>query len=172
MNFALAESVKDKADGIADAVRDISPLSEGVEEFTIKPTRSVKEAMRQVFVNEKYDDGENFDDHWVGESASKWEGDTSNWGSATMKEAYDYVINFDFEEERFGNAEDSKEELRKIQPLIQKAKLGFKKMLGTGVMFGVAPMGAVQCGFTFPALAIVDPHSGKVYMLRMEGSGC
>jgi hypothetical protein len=54
---------------------------------------------------------------------------------------------------------------------IKAAKKAFSLLMDTGVKFGVAPMGAVQCGGTFASLAIIDPE-GTIYLFSKEASGC
>lgn len=157
---------------IADAVKAFSALAEGVQEFKIKPTKNIKEAMKQLALQERDESAEEFDESWTGEDSDAWGADSSAWGSASMKGAYNYIVKFNFMEERFQGFDDPENELRKLQPKLAAARAAFKNLLGTGVMFGIAPMGAIQCGVTFAALAVVDPYTGKVTLISMEGSGC
>ncbi len=152
---------------IQEFVEAVSPLAlSGVEVIKVKPTKSVKEALLAVAWKQKYISEES-EFSWVGHSNDAWGADTMSWGETTMKEAYAYVTELDSNFE----PENEKEKL-KVEANIKKAKAAFKKLLNTGVLFGLAPLGAVQCGVTLAALAIIDPHTGKVYLFAKEGSGC
>lgn len=165
--------VKEASKQIAQAVKDMQPLANsGVQTYKIKPTKNIKEAMKAIAADAQAIDAKEFEDYWVGSSNDAWGADTMSWGSATMKDAFDYVTTL---EDNVADDLDQPENAKKkakVEAQIEKAKAAFKLFLNTGVIFGVAPMGAVQCGVTFAALVIVDPYTGKVYVFSKEGSGC
>ena len=157
---------------IAQAVDIISPLARsGVREYKTKPAKSVKAALLALAFKEKYI-SEVSEFSWVGDSNEAWDADSTNWGETTMKGAYDYVTHEDADYLEYLKEPEQKKELAQWQKSLKQSKAAFKKLVGTGVKFGVAPLGAVQCGVTFAALAIIDPHTGKIYVFAREGSGC
>ena len=173
-SLANADSVPPKAASkrISDFVKVITPLAEsGVDEHKGKPTRSVREALLALSLKTGYNSEES-EFNWVGKSNDAWEADSTNFGEESMKGAYDYVTELDESYEESLNEPGNEKEKAKVLAAIKKAKDSFRLLLNTGVMFGVAPMGAVQCGVTFAALAIIDPHTGKIYLFAKEGSGC
>lgn len=153
---------------IAKAVKAFEPLAgSGVEIYTVKPNQSVKDSLLELSLQKGYSsDAEDFS--WVGKEDSAWEADSTNFGETTMKQAYSYITEldpiFDENDDAQGKAEAVKN--------IARAKKAFPLLMKTGVTFGVAPFGAVQCGVTFAALAIIDPAKGKIYLFAKEGSGC
>lgn len=159
---------KEASKRIEQVVKIISPLAQSqVRGYKVKPDSSVRSALLELAMKEDYlDDAADFT--WVGKSLAAWDADSGNWGEATMKDAYDYITYLDTDSAR----DLSEAEAAKIEGQIQKAKKSFKLLLNTGVRFGVVPMGAVQCGVTFAGLAIIDPHTGKVFVFAKEGSGC
>lgn len=140
---------------IAQAVEGIAYLAEsGVEEYKTTPADNVKQFLKNLALDEDIvDDEQDFDGRWQGFSSDAWEVDSTNWGEVTMKGAYSYIFD-------------------PTDANLTKGKEAFKLFLNTGVQFGVAPLGAVQCGIRFAGLAILDPHTGKVYIFAKEGSGC
>ena len=166
---AATKSAKQASKDIEAAVEAIKALAEsGVDQYKVKPGSSVKEMLLELAIKEDYSTDEN-DFSWVGKSNSAWEGDSTNWGETTMKEAYSYIFS-PIEENEGG--EENVEETAEYKETVKKGKEAFELLLGTGVMFGVAPLGAVQCGFRYAGLAIIDPHTGKIYIFAKEGSGC
>ncbi|MDZ4660615.1 MAG: hypothetical protein SGJ18_03235 [Pseudomonadota bacterium] len=167
-SFAAPSATTD----IAKAVKMFSPLAQsGVEKFKLKPAKSVRDMMLALAFKSKGIENES-DFTWVGTSSEAWDADTSTWGEASMKEAYDYITEIDESYLEVLNEEGNEKEKAKVMSHVKKAKDHFKYLLNTGVKFGVAPMGAVQCGVTFAALAIIDPYTGTVYVFAKEGSGC
>lgn len=154
---------------IAKLVRTIGPLAtSGVSEYRIEPTRNVKEAMKKLALKEgMVDSAQDFEDSWSGDNGDAWGADSAAWGEDNMANAYSYV--FDPLEEESELEQDEQVKMRRAR---EAGKRDWELLLHTGVQFGVVPMGAVQCGVTFAALAIVDPHSGKIYVFSKEGSGC
>lgn len=158
---AFAMSEKQASQNIAEAVKGLKPLAgSGVKVVKVEAGLSVRDTLEAVSVKEGYtSEGEGIS--WVGKKDSAWEADSTNFGETDMKGAYAYI---------FQKEEDGSETAPAAK--VAAGKEAFKLLLGTGVKFGVAPLGAVQCGVTFAALAIIDPNTGKVYLFSKEGSGC
>lgn len=173
LNLNAASALADDASKrIEKAVDIFAPLAQsGVTEHKVKKARTVKEMLYALAIKEGYSESEE-DFSWVGKSGDAWEADSTNFGETTMKAAYDYITQLDDTYEEYLNEEGNEAEKAKVLKQVKAAKDGFKLLLNTGVMFGVAPMGAVQCGVTFAALAIIDPKTGKIYLFAKEGSGC
>lgn len=93
-------------------------------------------------------------------------GDSSAWGIIKMAQAVKWV-----EGSEYLNQDENGEEF-KNSPKSQKAAALVKSLVGTGVVFGAGPFGAVQCGFTYPALLFIDTEAGVIYTFETEGSGC
>jgi hypothetical protein len=163
-------SLEENSRKIKAAVDGMSVLAaSGVEEYKVRPTTDVKAALTEIAMNEgmieKADELEWFTD------GSQWETDSGNWGSSDMSEAYSYIMTRDEREVEDLHRQGMEKELAQYEADLKAAKQAFKGLLNTGVQFGVAPLGAVQCGVRFAALAILDP-AGKVYIFAVEGSGC
>ncbi len=156
------------SENIAKAVKAFRPLAQsGVETVKVKKAKTTKEWLFNLAVKKGYSSDES-DFSWVGNSSDAWAADSTNFGSTTMKDAYSYITQVD-KEYLEGLTETKKQKYLKD---VQAAKDAFKLLLNTGVKFGVAPMGAIQCGVTFAALAIIDPETNTIYLIAREGSGC
>lgn len=167
---AATKSAKQASKDIEAAVEAVKALAEsGVSKYKVKPGNNVKEMLLTLAIKEYEISEEEFEMNWKENSADAWETDSANWAESTMKEAYSYI--FDPPEMNDGE-EVSAEETAKYKAAVKKGKEAFELLLNTGVMFGVAPLGAVQCGVRFAGLAIIDPHTGKIYVFAKEGSGC
>ena len=158
---------------IETAVDAFSPLAKtGVSEFKVKPAASVKAALYALAIKEGYSTDES-DFSWVGDSSDAWEADSTHFGETTMKAAYSYIMSPDSDADvNNENTPEARAAKKKAAADLKAAKEAFKLLIGSGVQFGVVPMGAVQCGVTFAALAIIDPATGKIYVFAKEGSGC
>lgn len=166
--FSTITLANQNSEKIAQAVKMMKGMAlSGVAVHKVKSATSVKEWMYNLAAKEKYIDGPS-DFSWDGNDGSAWGADSASFGSTSMKGAYGYVTTF---EDGYLENLDAKEKAAALSDQ-KKAKDAFKLLLNTGVLFGLAPMGAVQCGVTFAALAIIDPHSGKIYLFSKEGSGC
>lgn len=153
---------------IAAAVKAFEPLAgSGVEKFKIKPVKTIKEAMLALAFKAEYISEES-EFNWIESGGDAWGADSMAFGQTTMKGAYNYIIKVDKE---YVDGMDEKERTKYLAN-VEKAKEAFKLLLNTGVQFGLAPMGAIQCGVTFAALAIIDPNTGIIYVFAKEGSGC
>ncbi|MBI1861300.1 MAG: hypothetical protein HYR96_10325 [Deltaproteobacteria bacterium] len=165
--FGQKVSPKEASKRIARVVNVASRLAEsGVADHKVEPGTNVKAMLYELALQTEYVTSEE-EFSWVGDSNDAWEADSTNWGETTMKGAYHYIVD---EPDQFSDLE--KKEQQKFKKAAKATKKVWRDLLGTGVRFGVAPMGAVQCGVTFAALAIIDPHTGKTYLFAREGSGC
>ena len=177
---AASNAEMDPSESIALAVAGISHLAEsGVEEHSVTPAVLVKGAVPSTYVHDALEElayqvqltpEDSFP--WVGNSPEAWDADSTNWGETNMKRAYSYIMMLDPELERNLQQPGMEKELKKMKAQLKKAHKAFQLFLGTGVQFGVVPLGAVQCGVQFAALAILDPHTGKIWVFSKEGSGC
>jgi hypothetical protein len=160
------------SDKIEEAVNTLNPLAQsGIQVLKVNPTMSVKTALLELAFQTGYISEES-EFSWQGTSPSAWEVDSSNWGEATFKDAYEYITYLDKDYVDYLNDAGNEVEKANVYKAIETAKDTFKTLQETGVLFGVAPMGAVQCGVTFAALTIIDPVTGKIYIVSKEGSGC
>ncbi len=160
VNSAKIEKAVYGMDGMAQS---------GIEEFKIKPTTDVKAALLDLAFSIQYIEKES-EFSWD-ETGDRWGADGMLWGPADMSDAYSYIMTRSEDEIDYLHSEGAEKELAKYEADLKAAKAAFKGLLNTGVKFGVAPLGAVQCGVTFAALAIIDP-AGKIYIFKAEGSGC
>lgn len=168
---ASAMPSKEASARIKRAVDGIKPIAQsGVEVFKVKPG-TVKEMLFAVGVKDGIVESKN-DFNWVGSSDSAWEGDSLNWGTTTMKGAYNYLFKNDNVEDGLKQDDEDGKDTKEYMAKVKAAKEAFKLFLGTGVEFGVTPLGAVQCGFRYAGLAVIDMNSGTVYIFSIEGSGC
>lgn len=163
-------TLEENSKKIEQAVEGMSALAQsGVEEFKIKPTEDVKAALTELALNEGY--VEKAEEMSWYENGDQWGADSMGWGPADMSDAYSYIMTRDERDLDYLREEGNEKLLAQYESDLKAAKLAFKGLLNTGVKFGVAPLGAVQCGVTFAALAIIDP-AGKIYLFKAEGSGC
>jgi hypothetical protein len=93
-------------------------------------------------------------------------GDSGAWGFVKMAEAISWVANAEYL-----NVDENGEEITN-SPKAKKAANLVRSLIGTGVVFGAGPFGAVQCGGTYPALLMIDTKAGVIYTFETEGSGC
>lgn len=171
---AMADHVpaREASKKIGKAVDAISALAQsGVEEFKVKPKSTVKAMLFELALKTGYVSDES-EFSWVGSSADAWEADSTNWGETTMKDAYSYIMDLEEYDRDELDQPGNEKKKEKFESKVRNVKKAFELFMHTGVQFGIAPMGAVQCGVTFAALAIIDPHTGKIYVFKREGSGC
>lgn len=149
---------------IERAIQALQPLARsGISEFQIaRPERSVKKSLLALALQEQLADSE-ADFNWDESGKSAWYPDGNLWAQTDMANAYAYVLMLE-EDEDMTKQEAAREKAA--------ARQAFDLLQNTGVQFGVAPLGAVQCGVRFAGLAIVNPHNGKIYIFAREGSGC
>ena len=164
--FANADHVtpKQASARIKSVVEAFEPFAwSGVNHYKVKAGLSVRETLEAIAKKE----GREFE--WATEDHSAWEADSTLWGWANMREARNYLTTV---EDAFWEAADEKGNRKKLEAQFEKAKGSFSKLEHTGVTFGIAPMGAVQCGVQFAAVVVIDPHTGNAWVIAMEGSGC
>lgn len=162
--FAAEPTPSQRISQAVDAIAPLALTGVAVHKISASKARTVKSALRELAIKADIYETEN-EWNWVGSDSSIWNIDESAFGQTTMKAAYSYIMS---QTDEYA----SDEEVAEYKKNLPAARNGFKLFLGTGVLFGVVPMGAVQCGVQFPALAIIDPHTGNIYIFSREGSGC
>jgi hypothetical protein len=136
----------------------------GVTHYKVKVGLSVRQTLEAIAKKEDYDEFT-----WASNDLEAWEADSILWGWTNMRGARSYLTNID---EAFWEVADEKGTRKKLEAQLEKAKLEFSKLDHTGVTFGIAPLGAVQCGVRFAALVIIDSKTGNAWVIAIEGSGC
>jgi hypothetical protein len=159
-------TARESSQRIAEAVEAFKPLAgSGVEVYQVIPG-SAKQMLLELALQEQIiDSAEDFE---LSSGSDVWEADSLNWGLEMMKGAYSYITAVDQDQLK----EMTPKERARLEQNLKAAKAAFPLLMNTGVQFGVVPMGAVQCGVRFQALAILDVKSGKIYVFAREGSGC
>lgn len=136
----------------------LAKLVPSSSQFKVKPA-SPLEMIKEVAEQLQYED-------FTYDAESAIEGDSGAWGIIKMSQAIGWVSGA----EAFIYDQDGNEIQNSV--IAKKASDLVKSLVGTGVVFGAGPFGAVQCGFTYPALIIMDTEAGVVYTFETEGSGC
>ena len=153
------------------AVSLLSKISEGGSNYKVKPG-SVKEMMKSLALSEgSVESVKEFEDAWVGDSSDAWGADNMNWGTDTSSGASSYVLNSLAERLDSGENTDADKIKFADDPKLARQAFAILRSIKQ-VAYGVAPMGAVQCGVTFSSLMILDTETGEIYQVIMEGSGC
>ena len=147
------------------AIEMIRPLAgSGVSFEKVSPSEDVKTALLKLGVQVGYIESEE-EMSWSGTSDDAWDGDSTNWGETTAAKAIEYIGGtYDDESGQYKYQVGSENQIvaQKAVELLQQ----------TGVLFGVVPLGAIQCGFTYAALAIIEPSTGRIFIFSRESSGC
>lgn len=154
VSFAAVDSKK-----IAKVSVELAKLLPNSQKFKLKPA-SPLEMMKEL----AYGPLEMSDFQYDAETAT--EGDSSAWGIIKMVTAVRWV-----EGSEYLNRDANGDEIKNSVKALKAAAL-VRSLVGTGVVFGAGPFGAVQCGFTYPALLIIDTEAGVIYTFETEGSGC
>jgi len=154
--LAFADVDSKKIKSVAD---QLTEYTASAKEFKVKPASPLfmmKElALKQLdFSDFEYD------------VESSMQTDAGTWGLIKMADAISWVAGSDYL-----NYDELGEEIKNSPKAKAAAKL-MRSLYGSGVVFGAAPIGAVQCGVTFPALLLIDSKSGMIYSFETEGSGC
>jgi hypothetical protein len=161
-----AETATESSKRIAEAVEAFKPLAaSGVDVYEVKPGSAKQMLLALALKEQIIDSAKDFE---LVSTDKAWQGDSGNWGLETMKGAFSYILFVDQETLK----EMSSKERAELEQNRKAAKAAFPLLMNTGVQFGVVPMGAVQCGYRYAALAILDTHSGKIYVFSKEPSGC
>ena len=150
---------------IREVVEAFKPFAwSGVSHYKVQAGLSVRETLKAV--SEQEDSGRF---SWATEDQDAWATDEDLWGWSNMKAARSYLTKVD---DAFFESIENPKKRKAMEAKFEKAKKTFSKLEHTGVLFGVAPLGAIQCGVRFAALAVIDPHTGNVWIVSMEASGC
>ncbi len=171
--FSFATNIqRSNSELIRQAVNNLEPLARsGISEYEVKSAKTVKSALYELALQTEYVSEES-EFSWVGTSNSAWEGDSTNWGETTLADAKSYLTDLTDEDKEFLDQPENAKLKVEVYKSIKDSNNTFKTLSKAGALFGVAPMGAVQCGFTYAALTVIDPISGKIYIISKEGSGC
>lgn len=157
---------------IEHAVAQLSQIAKESHVTQVQPSADVKAMVREfALAAGQIESEENFEASWQGNSAAAWQGDSTNWGSSDLKGASEYVISV--LEQNLEDSEQTTEDKLAFADAYLKAQNAFSLLRHIKtVKYGVGPVGAVQCGFQFAALLVIDSETGKVYTIIMEDSGC
>lgn len=156
---------------IAAAAEILASISEGSDTYTVKAD-APKAMLLELGLNEGLvDSEEDFEANWKGTSGDAWEADSMNWGLENLSGAQSYITSN--LEQALDNGDQTDADKVKYADGMLKVKKAFNILKSIkSVKYGVAPIGAVQCGVRFPALLILDTENGKIHKITMEGSGC
>ena len=167
--FAKNADIQRRIDSAAAILADIA---HGSETFTVAPSTDAKAMMRELAIkNDMVESAEDFEAQWTDKSNDAWGADEMLWALDTSAGAYSYISS------ALESDLEISERTDKDKMTYANGILALKKAFGIlnsikSVKYGVAPIGAVQCGVTFPALLIIDTENGKVHQITMESSGC
>jgi hypothetical protein len=148
----------EKIKNVANQLDGLFPSSNESEVTPASPLNMMKE----YAISEYEESGDDF--NYDPEQAL--DPDSTAWGIIKMSQAISWV-----QSSQYLNQTSEGEEI-KNSPTAKKAGNLIRSLVGTGVVFGAAPHGAVQCGVTFPALLLIDTKSGVIYSFNTEDSGC
>jgi hypothetical protein len=163
--FAAPRSIEER---IRHAAEILGTSADTVQEYSVTPNADAKQMMNEL-ANQQGE--EDFESNWVTDSSDMWEVDTSSWGQETRDGAYRYIAGF--LENNLEESEKTPEDKVQFADGILQLNKAFNILDSIrSVKYGVAPLGAVQCGTRFPALLIIDTENGKIHQITMEGSGC
>ncbi len=157
---------------IEQAVAQLSQIAQETRVTQVQPSTDVKGMVREfALAAGEVESAEEFEASWQGDNAAAWQGDSTNWGSSDLKGASEYVLSV--LEQNLEYSEQTTEDKVAFSEAYLKAQNAFSLLRHIKtVKYGVGPVGAVQCGFQFAALLVIDSETGKVYTIIMEGSGC
>jgi hypothetical protein len=169
-NSAFAAQKTD-SERILFAVNILTTIAEQSSEYNVAPNADAKKMLQELAVVTGETPAEDFDSYWTTDDYEMWEADAMAWGETDSEGAKGYfegVLDTNLSE----SEKTTEDKIRYADGKIQMERAFSVLNDIRTVKYGVAPMGAVQCGVTFPSLMILDTTSGKVYQLIMEGSGC
>lgn len=151
------------------ALEMLTSITEESKVTNVLPNKDIKAMMIEYGIKEgALESAEDF--YWVNDN-SAWEGDSTKWGADTLEGAKSYVIGA--LEQRLEDSEKTSADKVAFSDNYMKAQHAFSLLNEIkGILYGVGPVGAVQCGGQFAALLIIDTKTGMIYTIIMEGSGC
>lgn len=177
LSMTFTAEARPLTERIQYAVEILSSVTEDSGTFKVKPNKDPKQMLLELALEKgEVESVEDFEHRWVGHDGSAWDADSLHWGLTNLSGAEDYVttvLEQRLEEGLEYDEANPKKLKMEFAENMMKKKRAFE-LLGTikSVKFGVAPMGAVQCGVTFSSLLIIDTESGEMHQIVMEGSGC
>lgn len=149
LSFAAVDSKKIKT--VANGLGKDLPSNV----FKVKPNSPVN-MMKELAKKHLDMDDFNYD------PTTATDGDSAAWGLVKMSQVIGWVQSA----ELLANGTDRMSHKQK------KAGDMVRSLVGSGVVFGAGPFGAVQCGGQYPALMLIDTEAGLIYTFETEGSGC
>lgn len=163
---------KDIENRVRYAANVLASIAEGSQEFKVTPNSDAKKMLFELGTNEgMIESQEDFNEHWDAKASDAWGADEMLWAEETHSGAYSYVENA--LEVALEESEQTAADKVKFADGTLKLNKAFNVLRSIkSVKYGVAPMGAVQCGVTFPSLMILDTENGIIHQIVMEGSGC
>ncbi len=162
--------VAERESRISRAATLLSDVAESVSPVKLSPNE-VKEAMKELAGERHALSAEEFEENWVGNDSDVWGADTASWGFDTAAGAQGYIEAAI--KENFIQSEQTDQDKIKYADAMMKVDRAFSLLPPSKhIQYGVAPLGAVQCGVTFAELVILDTRTGEAYEVVMEGSGC
>ncbi|XGC79721.1 hypothetical protein ACES2L_10310 [Bdellovibrio bacteriovorus] len=175
ISFALALSAnaanKEIEKRISFATDLLASLAEGSETYSVTPNKDPKVMIKELALKEELVESDSdFEAHWtIGSEA--WATDSLLWGLDNMMGGIEYVKVVLFQTlEESERTDADKIKYADAMLKVERAEQILRSI--KSVKYGVAPMGAVQCGVTFQSLLIIDTENGKIHNIVMEGSGC
>ncbi|MEK2645975.1 hypothetical protein [Bdellovibrio sp. BCCA] len=167
--FAKNQDIEKRIRYAADL---LASVAEGSQEFKVTPGSDVKKILFELATNEgMVDDQKDFDDHWEATPKNAWGVDEMLWAEEDRGGAYSYIES-GLENTLEGSEQTDQDKIKFADGTLKLNKAFNVLRSIKSVKYGVAPMGAVQCGVTFPSLMILDTENGVVHQIIMEGSGC
>lgn len=171
-SFTFSAQAGTVSERIRLAAEILGGIAEESQTFQVQPQQDPKAMLLEFALKEKLvESKEDFESNWVGDQDEAWGGDSMLWGVDDLLGAEDYVVrNL---EQRLEEGEQTDQDKIKYADAMLEAKRAISILRPIkSVRFGVIPTGAVQCGFTFASLLIIDMQSGEMHQIVMEGSGC
>ncbi|WII73719.1 hypothetical protein QJS83_07500 [Bdellovibrio sp. 22V] len=176
LSLLASTSVFAKNKGIEDRIRFAANLlaetAQGSQEYKVTPQADTKKMLLEFALQEgSIESEEDFEANWTTNTYELWGADGMMWGLETAGGAYGYVSNA--LEVALEEGEQTDKDKITFADGMLKLNRAFQILRSIkSVKYGVAPMGAVQCGVTFPSLLIMDTENGVIHQIIMEGSGC
>lgn len=171
--FSFTANAKSKSleERINYAVTLLAEVAEGSQTHTVAPNKDPKVMIRELAMQTDYFESvEEFEQRWA-EDGSAWETDGMTWGPETLAGGFGHIRGqLEFRLEESEQTQEDKIKFADDTLKVNRAEFILRSI--RSVKYGVAPIGAVQCGVTFSSLLIIDTENGKIHQIDMEGSGC
>jgi REP element-mobilizing transposase RayT len=178
-----ASALSDQTQSLLDVLDQVSKVAQGAvgslvdtkDKDLMIEIKSQSEMAYEIGVKMRVESDYTFtefkENSWEDIADEAWGADSSIWGGTDFESALSYVESNQEIEYYLENTDDEKQK-EEFKQNLKLAVESFKTLKDKSLDFIVAPMGAVQCGVTFPVVLIIDKKDGAVYQVSMEGSGC